>query len=146
MTQLEKTGLYKKRCRATAAHGTAAEEEAVALYWLRTGDDASTMGDDASTSSMLADGLERITNLLRLEAAGLSDCGSCCGCIRGSGCSRASNRTCATQGKRGARWAEEGAGLIGRQFEVCCRHFVHLDAAKLHLSYRMYANACMQQI
>lgn len=86
--------------------------EAAALHWLRT-------GEEAATKAVIAAGVDRVRDTLRLEAAGLSDCGACSGCADRGACIRVSNRRAARDGKQGARWAEEAGGLIGRRFEVC---------------------------
>jgi NADH:ubiquinone oxidoreductase subunit F (NADH-binding) len=63
--------------------------------------------------------MNRIYKMLSLDAAGLSACSFCCRCKEGSECIRVANRIAAGEGKRGALWAEEATGLIGRWFEVC---------------------------
>jgi hypothetical protein len=88
------------------------EEEAAALHWLRTGEEAVTEGVNTAA-------VERVRQLLRLETTGMSPCGGCSLCLEGGGCIRASNRAAAWEGKRAAHWAEEGGRLIGRRFQVC---------------------------
>ena len=114
----------RKRSRASRSQAaTGGEVEAAALHWLRTGEEAASAG-------VLAGGVERVRDLLRLEAAGLSDCGACRGCEQGSECIRATNRRAAREGKQGARWAEEAGSLIGRRFEVCSSQCTHMRALR----------------
>jgi hypothetical protein len=112
VARLSEQRSVKKCSRASTGNtDTAGAEEAAALLWLRT-------GERAAAEDVIYSAVARVTELLKLEALGLSPCGQCSRCVAGSGCIRASNRIAATDGKHGARWAEEGAGLVGRWFEV----------------------------
>jgi hypothetical protein len=110
VSELASQGVIKKRCRGAQGAPVGAEE-AAALHWLRT-------GEEAASEAVITAGVERVREALRQEAAGLSHCGVCSSCIQGNGCIRANNRRAAREGKQGARWAEEGVRLTGRFFEV----------------------------
>jgi hypothetical protein len=104
----------KKRSRVEVwenAAATAGEREAAALHWMRT-------GEKSAADDVLEVEVDRVRELLRLEAEGLSDCGACRECIKGGACIRAANRRAALHGNQAAWWAEEGGRLIGRTFEV----------------------------
>jgi hypothetical protein len=108
----EQSGV-KKRSRAAAFKTDApGEHEAAALHWLRTGEKAAS--DDVITA-----GEEQVRQLLRLDAAGVSNCGVCSGCISGIECIKVATRQALWEGKSGAQWAHEARNLIGRRFEVC---------------------------
>jgi hypothetical protein len=112
VARLSEQRSVKKRSRASTENAdTAGAEEAAALLWLRT-------GEQAAPEDVIHSAVARVTELLKQEALGLSPCGQCSRCIAGNGCIRASNRLAATDGKHGARWAEEGSQLVGRWFEV----------------------------
>jgi hypothetical protein len=114
---LELQAGIKKRTRAGTSWGAAVgQDEAAALLWLRTGE---KVEKQVVPESRLEKAVECVRKMLQLEAAGLSDCGSCSRCKQGSACIRASNRKAASEGSRAAQLAEEAGRLIGRRFEVC---------------------------
>lgn len=85
---------------STSADVDEQRKEAVALCFLRSGDVIEHLQPTDAD-------LKAVTDMLHLEAQGLSDCGCCEGCIKDSTCLRAANRRAATEGNQGARWAEE---------------------------------------
>jgi hypothetical protein len=112
VSALSREGVIRKRPRASESpFTTAGTMEAAALHWLRT-------GQRTTTEEVLAAEVQRVEEMLRLEAAGLTDCGVCSNCIAGSNCVRVSNRRAAWEGRQGPSLAEEAERLIGRQFEV----------------------------
>ena len=83
-------------------------EEAAALMHLRTG----------VCCSGGRPNMDAVQKLLQDDRAGVSNCGECDRCKRGVDCVHASNVRAAVKGKTGARWAAQGAGLVGKTFEV----------------------------
>lgn len=95
---------------ARASESDAVRREAAALHYLRTQEEVCGL-EEVDVAA--------VTRLLRLEALGMSACGDCCRCAQGEGCKRVANRDAARRGVRGAQWAEEAEGLLGREFQVC---------------------------
>ena len=56
--------------------------------------------------------------MLLADMMGKAKCGECNGCAEDSACLHVIVAQWASEGKRGAKWAAEGAKLIGKTFEV----------------------------
>jgi hypothetical protein len=113
VAQLSEQKSVKKRPRRNiAVTTTPGEEEAAALHWMNTGEETSLQG------SKLEEAVTALRAHLQQDSEGVTRCGICSHCMDGRGCIRAANRRALREGNRGAQWAEEANGLVGRMFEV----------------------------
>jgi hypothetical protein len=113
VAQLSEQKSVKKRARRNiAVTTTPGEEEAAALHWMNTGEETSLQG------SKLEEAVTALRAHLQQDSEGVTRCGICSHCMDGRGCIRAANRRALREGNRGAQWAEEANGLVGRMFEV----------------------------
>ena len=101
----------KSRRRVKGGLGVqAGYDEARALVYQGTGE---VIGDKEELQIHVA----ALRQHLALEASGRSACGECDECLTHRQCTRAANKEIARH-KEAARFAEEGPGLVGRQFWV----------------------------